>query len=70
MIGHSTIEYIHSSIFPGHGKEKIYFLKMLVDGLGSNVDLLNYMQLGGDLENRWLIFDHVKYVQTWTTIAR
>jgi len=27
------------------------------------------MQLGGDLENSWMMFDHVKHVQGWTTTA-
>jgi hypothetical protein len=27
------------------------------------------MQLGGDLENYWMMFDHVKGVQGWTTMA-
>ena len=41
---------------------------MLVDGSGSGVDLTKYMQLGRDLENEWLMFDHVKHVQAWTTM--
>jgi hypothetical protein len=27
------------------------------------------MQPGGDLENAWLMFDHVKHVQEWTTMV-
>jgi hypothetical protein len=27
------------------------------------------MQAGGDLENAWLMFDHVKRVQSWTTMV-
>jgi hypothetical protein len=27
------------------------------------------MQLGGDLENEWIIFDHVKRVKDWTTMG-
>jgi hypothetical protein len=27
------------------------------------------MQPGGDLQNCWLMFDHVKCVQEWTTVA-
>jgi hypothetical protein len=38
---------------------------MLVDRPRSGVDLVKYMQLGGDLENAWLMFDHVKCVQEW-----
>ena len=42
---------------------------MLVDGLGSGVDLVRRMQHGGDLQNCFIMFDHVKRVKPWTTIA-
>jgi CRISPR/Cas system CMR-associated protein Cmr3 (group 5 of RAMP superfamily) len=42
---------------------------MLEDGPGSGVDLVKRMQLGGDLENAWLMFDHVKRIKEWTTMA-
>ena len=38
-------------------------------GLGSGVDLVAQMQPGGDLELAWIIFDHVKRVTNWTTMA-
>jgi hypothetical protein len=50
-------------------QKKVYVFKMLVDGLGSGVDLVKRMQPRGDLENEWLMFDHVKRVQAWTTMA-
>ena len=59
-------EYIHNSVFPDQGKEKVYLFKMLVEGPGSGVDLVKRMQLGGDLENVWLMFDHVKHINDWT----
>jgi hypothetical protein len=65
----TRIKYIHSNIFPGQGKDKVYVFKMLVDGPRSGVDLVKCMQPGGDLENAWLIFDHVKRVQEWTTMV-
>jgi hypothetical protein len=55
--------------FLGQGKEKVYVFKMLEDGLGSGVDLVKRMQPRGDLENAWLMFDHVKRVKEWTTMA-
>jgi hypothetical protein len=64
-----TIEYIHGNVFPGQGREKVYVFKMLVDGPKSGVDLIKHMQPGGDLENAWLMFDHVKRVQEWNTMA-
>jgi hypothetical protein len=42
---------------------------MSVEGGGCGVDLVKWMQLGGDLENYWMMFDHVKGVQGWTTMA-
>jgi hypothetical protein len=27
------------------------------------------MQPGGDLEQAWIIFDHVKRIKNWTTMA-
>jgi hypothetical protein len=60
---YTTIEYIHGNVFPGQGKDKVYVFKMLVDRLGSGVDLVKRMQPGGDLENAWFMFDHVKRVQ-------
>jgi len=38
-------------------------------GLASKVDLVRHMQLGGDLSNCWLMFDHLKHVLDWTTMA-
>jgi hypothetical protein len=66
---YTTIEYVHDNVFPGQGKDKVYIIKMLEDGSGSSVDLIKHMQPGGDLENAWLMFDHVKRVKEWTTMA-
>ena len=38
-------------------------------GLGSEVDLVKCMQLGSDLQEAWIMFDHVKRVRGWTTMA-
>jgi hypothetical protein len=69
MKRYTTIKYIHGNVFLKQGKDKVYVFKMLLDGLGSGVDLLKRMQPGGNLENVWLMFDHVKRVQEWTTMA-
>jgi hypothetical protein len=37
--------------------------KMFVNGNGSGCDLVKWMQVGGDLQTFWIIFDHVKHVQ-------
>ena len=47
----SKLEFIHDSIFPSQGKEKVYMFKMLTEGPGSGVDLVRRMQLAGDLHN-------------------
>jgi hypothetical protein len=69
MKTYTTIEYVHANIFPGQGRDKVYVFKMLEDGPGSGVDLVKRMQPGGDLKNAWLMFDHVKHVKEWTTMA-
>ena len=40
---YTTIEYIHSNVFPGQGKDKVYIFKMLEDGPGIGVDLVKCM---------------------------
>jgi hypothetical protein len=42
---------------------------MLFYGPTNGVDLVRRMQPSGDLQNCWLMFDHVKRVQEWTTMA-
>jgi hypothetical protein len=69
MKTYTTIEYVHGNVFPGQGKEKVYVFKMLEDRPGSGVDLVKRMQPGRDLENAWLMFDHIKRVKEWTTMA-
>jgi len=69
MKKNSRFEFIHDSVFPGQGKEKVYLFKMLTEGPGSGVDLMKCMQAGGDPSNAWMMFDHVKRVRDWTTMA-
>ena len=40
MRKHSKFEFIHDSVFPGQGKEKVYIFKMLTEGPRSGVDLV------------------------------
>ena len=49
--------------------DKVFVFKMSEVGPGSGVDLVRRMQPGGDLENAWIMFDHVKRVKGWTTMA-
>jgi len=56
-------KFIHENIFLGQGKEKIYIFKMLSEGSESGVDLIRRMQSRGDLQNAWIMFDHMRYVK-------
>jgi hypothetical protein len=69
MKRHAKIKFIHDSVFPGQGQKKVYLFKMLVHGPESGVDLVRRMLPGGDLQIFFVIFDHVKRVKPWTTIA-
>jgi hypothetical protein len=42
---------------------------MLINAVGSGASLIMRMQLGEDLQNTWIMFDHVKRVVGWTTMA-
>ena len=67
----STYDYIHDSRFPGQGggSDIVYLFKMSTVGAGSGVDLVRRMQLGGDLQFAWIMFDHVKRVVGWTSLG-
>ena len=65
----SKFEFIHENKFPGQSKGKVFVFKMSVDRPGSGVDLVKRMQPGNDLQDCWLMFDHVKRVKDWTTMA-
>ena len=58
-------------MFPGQGADddKVFVFKMSEVGPASGVDLVTRMQPGGDLEDSSLMFDHVKRVSNWTTMA-
>jgi hypothetical protein len=42
---------------------------MSIDEVGSKVGLVARTQPGGDLENSWIMFDNVKQIIVWTTMA-
>jgi hypothetical protein len=66
----SPYDYIQDSCFPGQmTRQKVFMFKMSFYGPSSGVDLVRRMQPGGLLHNFWLMFDHVKHVQEWTTMA-
>ena len=57
---HSGFKYVHGSRFPGQSKDKVFVFKMSVDLPGSGVDIVKRMHVGGDMENSWIMFYHVK----------
>jgi hypothetical protein len=63
--------YVQENLFPGQGfdSDKVFVFKMSEVDPGSGVDLVKRMQPGGDLEDAWMMFDHVKRVKKWTTMA-
>jgi hypothetical protein len=65
----STYDYIHDSVLHGQGDELVYLFKMSTCGQGSGVSLVRRMQPGGDLQNEWVKFDHVKRVKDWKTFG-
>ena len=69
--GSSTWAFVQESKFPGQGTDtdKVFVFKMSEVGPGSGVDLVKRMQVGGDLQDTWVMFDHVKRVRRWTTMA-
>jgi hypothetical protein len=69
--GCSHWAYVQENKFPGQGSDsdKVFVFKMSEVGPGSGVHLVNRMQPGGDLEHAWIIFDHVKRIKNWTTMA-
>jgi hypothetical protein len=42
---------------------------MSIDGTTSVFDLIQQMQPSDDLQNLWMMFNHIKHVQGWTTMA-
>jgi hypothetical protein len=62
--GCSHWAYMQENKFPGQDSDldKVFVFKMSEVGPGSGVDLVKRMQLGGDLENMWIMFDYVKRV--------
>ena len=69
--GLSNWAYIQRNMFPDQGDDfkKVFIFKMSKIGSCSRVDLVKRMQPGRDLEHAWIMFDHVKRITNWTTMA-
>lgn len=66
---HYGYKYMHGIRVPRQSKDKMFIFQMLIDPPWSDVDLLKHMQVGGDIENCWLMFDHVKQLTNYTTLV-
>ena len=66
---HSTFNFVHGNRFPRLSKDKVFDFKMFVNLPSSGVKLVKKMQVGGNMENSWIMFDHVKCLIDWTTMA-
>jgi hypothetical protein len=66
--GCSNWPYVQENMFSGQDfdSDKVFVFK--VDP-GSGVDLVKRMQPGGDLQDAWMMFNHVKRIKKWTTMA-
>jgi hypothetical protein len=42
---------------------------MSMHGDGSGCDLVKQIQHGNDLQTDWIMFDHVKHMEGWMTLA-
>jgi hypothetical protein len=47
----------------------MFLFKIFVHRNGSGYDLIMHMQLGGNFQTAWIMFDHVKHVEGWMTFA-
>jgi hypothetical protein len=66
---HFAFKFVHGSRLLRQSKDKAFVFKMFIDLLGSDMELVKKMQVGGDMENLWIMFDHVKRLKDWTIIA-
>jgi hypothetical protein len=58
-------------MFPGQGSDfyKVFVFKMSEVGPSNDVDLVKRMQPSSDLQDALMMFDHVKHVKKWITMA-
>ena len=66
---HSGFKYVYDSRFPGQSEDKVSVFKMSIDMSGSGVDFVKRVYVGGDMENSWIMADHVQRLKDWTTLA-
>ncbi len=66
----SRYDYIHECYFPRQlFEQKVFIFHMCINDVGSGASLVTQMQPIGNLQNAWIMFEHVKHVASWTTMA-
>lgn len=63
---HWDIKYVHGSRFLGQSKNKVFVFKLSRDLQRNGMDLMKHMQVGGNMEKLFKIFDHVKCLKNKT----
>jgi hypothetical protein len=58
--GYDYIENINCFPKQQYFGEKFFMFKMSMDGDSSGCELVKQMQLGGNLQTTWTMFEHVK----------
>ena len=63
--------FVERSMFLGQGDDsnKVFIFKMSEVGPGSGVHLVTWMQASSNLEYAWIMSDHIKRVNGWTTLV-
>jgi hypothetical protein len=65
----SNFKYIHYNWFPGQSINKVFVFKISIDLACSGIDFVQWMQVGRDIEHLQIMFNYMKWVKDWTTIA-
>ncbi len=66
----SSYNYIQNNCFLSQQVgQKVYLFKIFIDGIVFKFDLVWQIQPSDDMQNAWVMFNHVKCVQAWMTMA-
>lgn len=63
--------YNKGNMFLGQGNdsEKVFILKMFEVGPYSAINFIRRMQPRNNFSHKYMIFDHIKQIKDWTTLA-
>lgn len=60
---HLGFKYVYGNIFSGQSKNKIIFFRISFYFSDCGLIHVKRMQVGGDLDNSWIMFNHVKHIK-------